>query len=140
LDPISVSLLLAVAMGAGESVGSQVWDGLRAIVRRPFRRRGEAGHDERSGSADLAVLARVPDDAEAAAGLSAALAARAAEDASFRAALEEWLERARGVYSESGMTHNEISGGTFHQPVIQGRDGISVSFGTPPPSGPTSRK
>ena len=39
MDPLTIgAVLVAIAGGAGEALGSQLWTGLSALVRRPFRR------------------------------------------------------------------------------------------------------
>ncbi|MEV6056549.1 hypothetical protein [Streptomyces sp. NPDC052107] len=91
-----------------------------------------------SGEAELAELERAPSDPARAQALSTALAVRALVDADFRAGLERWHEQARLVRTGDGEVHNEISGGTFHGPALQGRDFSGISFTTPPspPAGP----
>ena len=40
MDPVTIgAVLLAIASGAGEGLGKQLWDGVVALVRRPFRRK-----------------------------------------------------------------------------------------------------
>ena len=139
MDPVSVTLLLALAGGAGGEVGRQAWAGLSALVRRPFRH----GHDDSpdtpavgSGEAELARLEEAPADPARAQALSTALAARAALDADFRNDLQQWHEQAKPVRTGDGDVHNTISGGAFHGPVVQGRDFSGISFTTPPPATP----
>ncbi|MFI5683707.1 hypothetical protein [Streptomyces sp. NPDC051636] len=139
MDPVSVTLLAALASGAAGEAGRQAWTGLGALVRRPFRR-GD-GTDRlpavSSGEAELAALQHDPADPVRAQALSTALAVRAALDAEFQAGLQQWHEQAKLVRTGDGETRNEISGGTFNSPVLQGRDFNGVSFGNPttPPHG-----
>ncbi|WRZ91239.1 hypothetical protein OHB54_20475 [Streptomyces sp. NBC_01007] len=141
MDPISAGLLTALASGAGGELGRQVWAGLGALVRRPFQRDedGQQLPATRPGEAELAQLEERPDDPTRAQALSAALAMRAAADRDFHAGLQQWLTQATAlVHSGDGETRNEISGGTFHGPVLQGRDFSGASFTThTQPSPPT---
>ncbi|MFD6038988.1 hypothetical protein ACFWHF_31370 [Streptomyces griseoincarnatus] len=134
MDPVSLGLLAALAGGAGGELGRDAWAGLSALVRRPFRR-GE-DHERRpaltSGEEELAHLAQDPDDETRAQALSAALAARAAQDAEFRTALAAWLRQAEAVRAEEAPVNNTISGGTQHGPVLQGRDFSGLTFTTTP--------
>ncbi|MFD4555364.1 hypothetical protein ACFWP5_13780 [Streptomyces sp. NPDC058469] len=130
MEPISVALLAALAGGAGGKAGQQAWAALSSLVRRPFRRRGNAhAVAARSGEAELAHLAESPDEVGRAHALSTALAVRAALDADFQADLRRWYELANSL--DTGSFHNEISGGTFAAPVVQGRDFSHISFQTP---------
>ncbi|WP_324606057.1 hypothetical protein [Streptomyces sp. 351MFTsu5.1] len=83
-----------------------------------------------SGEAELVALAQAPTDGHRAHALSTALAVRAALDADFRRALEDWWEQARRT-AATGVS-NHISGGTFHAPVVQARDISGGSFQGPP--------
>ncbi|WP_327186299.1 hypothetical protein [Streptomyces sp. NBC_01334] len=151
MEPISVALLAALAGGAGGEAGRQAWATLSELVRRPFRRDGSGDANRAAdgdgdgdgntgalaaGSAEpeLVRLVAHPDDAALARALSTALAARAAGDADFRAGLVRWHELAGSLHT--GDVHNEISGGTFNSPVLQGRDFSGLSFSTqaPPPA------
>jgi hypothetical protein len=76
-------------------------------------------------------LTESPGDAARAQALSTALAVRAALDAEFHAALQRWRELAEPL--DTGNVHNEISGGTFSGPVIQGRDFSGININTSPP-------
>ncbi|MEY9997484.1 hypothetical protein ABIE67_009603 [Streptomyces sp. V4I8] len=139
MDPISVGLLAALAGGAGGELGRQVWAGLSALVRRPFRR----GQDTEvpaggSGEAELVELEGAPDDPARAQALSAALAVRAGLDADFRTGLQQWHEQAKLVRTGDGEVHNSISGGTQNGPVLLGRDFSGVSFTTSPPPPPAA--
>lgn len=135
-----MGLLAALAAGAGGEVGRQAWAGLSALVRRPFQRGQEtAGHSAvSSGEAELTRLEHAPADPVRAQALSTALAMRATADADFHAGLQRWYEQAKLVRTGDGEVHNEISGGTFHGPAVQGRDFSGVSFTTPPPITPGS--
>ncbi|MFE2302438.1 hypothetical protein ACFXAW_30085 [Streptomyces sp. NPDC059445] len=88
--------------------------------------------------AELARLEHGPANRARAQELSTALAVRAAVDADFQAGLERWHEQAKLLRTSDGDVHNEINGGTFNGPAIQGRDFSGVSFTTPPPTIPSS--
>ncbi|MFF5104181.1 hypothetical protein [Streptomyces sp. NPDC000134] len=139
MDPISVALLAALAGGLGGEAGRQTWEGLVALVRRPFRRAdGEpgaagAGSGPSSGEPELAALAQAPDDPARAHALSTALAVRAALDEEFRRALEDWRQGARQTAERDGGVQNRISGGTYYGPVVQARDISGGSFTAQPP-------
>ncbi|MET9015153.1 hypothetical protein ABZX74_30245 [Streptomyces olivaceoviridis] len=68
------------------------------------------------------ALQQAPGDVERAQVLSTVLAVRAALDENFRIGLERWHEQARLIRAGDGNVVNEINGGTFHEPVMQGRD------------------
>lgn len=149
MDPVSVGLLAALAGGAGGELGRQVWAALGVLVRRPFRHPGAADGDDpvaaletgsgtgvESGQAELAALMQAPADEQCAAALSMALARRAALDAGFATALDEWRQQAVHVQS-GGTVKNQVSGGTFHGPVLQGRDFTHLTFGASPATCPS---
>ncbi|MFD4509414.1 hypothetical protein [Streptomyces sp. NPDC058457] len=134
MDPVSVGLLAALAGGAGGEIGRQLWAGLSALVHRPFRQRDSGQGDAiSSGETELAALVRAPGDAARAQALSTALAVRAALDPDFGTDLQEWHEEAQLVRT-GGEVHNEISGGTFHGTVQQGRDFSGLTLTSPPPA------
>ncbi|MER5466248.1 hypothetical protein ABT010_37515 [Streptomyces sp. NPDC002668] len=143
MDPVSVGLLVALAGGVGGEVGRQAWAGLSTLVRRPFQRGQDTadGSAASSGEMELARLERAPADLARAQALSTALAVRAALDADFQAGMQRWHEQAKLVRTGDGEVHNEISGGTFHGPAVQGRDFSGVSFTNPPlpPSSPPAQ-
>ncbi|MFJ9372660.1 hypothetical protein [Streptomyces sp. NPDC101455] len=128
MDPISVALLAAMAGGLGGEAGQQAWQGLVALIRRPFR------HTEAvsSGEPELTALTQTPDDSTRAHALSTALAVRAAVDADFRQAPEEWWQFARTVGERDRGVNNLISGGSYQGPVILGRDISGNTFTNPP--------
>ncbi|MFE1774251.1 hypothetical protein [Streptomyces sp. NPDC059008] len=144
MDPISTGLLEALAGGVGGELGRQMWARLGVLVRRPFQRDKDGGQLPATppGEAELAQLEERPTDPMRAQALGAALAMRAAADVDFDARLQQWLTQATAVvHSVDGATRNEISGGTFHGPVLQGRDFSEASFTTrtqpaPPPAAP----
>jgi hypothetical protein len=142
VDPVTLgAVLTAIAAGGGEAVSSKAWEGLAALVRRPFRHGQAAGEASgASGEAELAALAGAPDDERRAAALAELLAARADADSEFADALADWWEQARQV-QVSGNVSNTISGGTQHGPVLQGRDFTGLAFGVPaiPPATPSRR-
>lgn len=126
-----MALLAALAGGAGGEAGRQAWAGLSSLVRRPFgRSRNTDAPAASSGEAELAQLAEAPDDTARAQALSTALAVRATLDADFQASLRRWCASAELL--GTGDIHNEIKGGRFAGPVLQGRDFSSISFTTPP--------
>jgi hypothetical protein len=136
MDPVTIgAVLAAIAGGAGGALGSQLWAGLSALVRRPFRRAhatGEATAAVPSGSAELVALEQAPADEQRALALAEVLVARAEADSEFRNALQVWWEEASQIQI-SGIVANTISGGTFHGPVLQGRDFTGLTFGSPAP-------
>jgi hypothetical protein len=139
MDPVTVgAVLAAIAGGAGGALGSQLWAGLGALVRRPFRRARVTGGSTDavpSGSAELSALQQCPADTALALTLAQVLVARADADSEFRKDLQAWWELASQVHTSADVT-NTVSGGSFHGPVLQGRDFIGLTFDTParPPS------
>ncbi|MDX3642016.1 hypothetical protein [Streptomyces sp. MB09-02B] len=134
MDPVSLGLLAALAGGAGGELGRDVWAGLTALVRRPFRRgEGEgAAPTVSTGVPELTRLSQDPDDQLSAQALSTALAVRAALDSDFHMALVDWLRQAQTVPTDEGAVHNTISGGTQYGPVVQGRDFSGLIFTSTP--------
>ena len=136
MDPVTMgAVLAAVASGAGGALGSQVWNEICALIRRPFRH-GVA--DDAPGAAlpigdeTLAALEQHPADVESATGLAKALITRAARDREFQHELAAWWEQARQVQLGDQVS-NTISGGSQYGPVLQGRDFTDLNFGTQPP-------
>ncbi|MGV9315505.1 hypothetical protein ACWDR0_25475 [Streptomyces sp. NPDC003691] len=80
------------------------------------------------------ALSETPGEQARAEALSGALAARAAVDPEFAAALDSWRGRVPALVE--GSVTNTVSGGTQHGPVIQGRDFSGITFNRPgvPPS------
>jgi hypothetical protein len=134
MDPVTIgAVLVAIAGGAGGALGAQLWSGVSALVRRPFRRAHAGGKTTAalsSGSAELVALEQTPGDEQRAIALAEVLVARADADSEFREALQTWWEQASQL-SISGDVTNRISGGTFHGPVLQGRDFSGLTFGPP---------
>lgn len=127
-----MALLAALAGGAGGEAGREAWAALSSLIRRPFRRGSNAvAPTASSGEAELVRLAESPDDTARAHALSTALAVRAALDTEFHAGLRRWSELAQSL--DSGDIHNEITGGSFTGPVLQGRDFSGITFTTQPP-------
>ncbi len=139
MDPLTVSVVAgALNKFLGEAAteaGRGVWAGLVRLVRTAF--------PERTAVADAAAQL-APGGAGAGAGtgtvavpdpgvvidLSAELVTLARSDAGFEGALREWLEQARTVSVEGGVTANVISdGATVHGSVVQARDVGTISFG-----------
>jgi hypothetical protein len=139
MDAVTIgTVLAAVSGGAGATLGGQVWDGVVALVRRPFRRAQHGGGTTATGSdgtAELAALRSAPGDEQRAAALATVLVARAAADQEFAQDLGAWWETARHV-AVSGDVTNTITGGTQYGPVIQGRDFTGLTFNTLPPPRP----
>jgi hypothetical protein len=139
MDPVTIgAVLAAIAWGAGGALGSQLWAGLSALVRRPFRRAHPASDTPVAlprGTAELAALEQAPADERRAVALAEVLVARADADSEFRQALAEWWEQASQIHIEGDVT-NTISGGTFSAPVLQGHDFTGLAFGSPAPPGP----
>jgi hypothetical protein len=145
MDPVTIgAVLLAIVSGAAEEAGSRLWDGVVALVRRPFRKAAadRAGASViPAGEAELAALERAPDDEQRAVALAEVLLARAGADAEFGQALRAWWEQAEPVRASLGDVTNTISGGTQQGPVLQGRDFSNITFGVSPaaqPPGPPS--
>jgi hypothetical protein len=142
MDPVTIgAVLAAVAGGAGGALGAQVWAGVSALVRRPFRRvqpAGDAAAPVPSGETELAALKQAPADQRRAVALAEVLVARAGGDAGFGEALQAWWAQASQIETGSQVA-NTISGGTFRGPVLQGRDFTGLTFGSPAvPPGPAS--
>jgi hypothetical protein len=133
MDQVTIgTVLAAVAGGAGGAVGSQVWSGVSALVRRPFHRAHPADGavvPESSGCEELAALKRSPTDEQVTMALAGILLARADSDNEFRQEFEAWLEQASQIDVGSGNVTNTISGGTQYGPVLQGQNFTSLTFG-----------
>lgn len=131
MDPVTMaSVVSTVVSGAAGEVGAKLWDGLAALVRRPFH-----GDDQETGAAELAAVEQARHDEDRVLALTRALVARADAEETFAAGLEAWLRQARRVTVDIGGVSNTISGGRQTGPVIQGRDfhGLTFSAGTTPP-------
>lgn len=132
MDPITAAALTALAGSIGGDAGRQTWQGLTALVRRPFRHgsSGDASPEGSpgisSGELEIAELESNPADPGRAQALATAIGVRAALDGEFRARLEDWWHDAQG--GSGGEVHNNISGGTQNGPVILGRDFSSLTF------------
>ncbi|MEV8451451.1 hypothetical protein AB0467_02310 [Streptomyces sp. NPDC052095] len=132
MDPITAAGLAAMAGSLGGEAGRQAWQGLAALVRRPFR--GAASADDgalqvSSGEPELSALAGDPDDPMRAQALATALGVRAALDVDFRALLDEWWQRAQDA-SPSVVVNNSFSGTSHGGPVLQGKDFSGTTFHT----------
>lgn len=115
-------------------MGEQLWNGVVALVRRPFRRQpaqiGPAVLFD--GTRELAALESAPGDESAGVALAQAIVARASGDAEFSDALRAWWAQASETQVVGGDVTNTISGGTFSGPVFQGRDFTGLTFTNPP--------
>jgi hypothetical protein len=139
MDPVTIgAVLAAVAGGAGGALGTQVWAGACALVRRPFRRDCSAVDTAAavsSGAVELAALQQNPIGPDRAVALAEVLLARAGVDSGFCEALQDWWAQARQIHVGGDVT-STISGGTFHGPVVQGRDFPNLTFGSSAPPQP----
>lgn len=123
MDPIAPELLMALAGGTAGAAGQQIWASLRDLVRR----RPSAG--EPRGEGELTSLADAADSPTRARELADVLALRARQDPAFAQALDTWRREAEaldgtaiGTQTGAGDVRNEVSGGTFQEPVVQARD------------------
>jgi hypothetical protein len=139
MDSVTIgALLLAVISGAGEGLGTRLWDGVVALVRRPIHCDVTAGDTAAAmasgsaGEAELAALQRAPADKAHAEALARVLLARAGADAGFGRVLQTWWEEAGPIRATIGNVTSVISGGTQHGPVLQGRDFSNITFGAAP--------
>jgi stage V sporulation protein SpoVS len=142
MDPVTIgAVLLAIVSGAGSQLGTQLWEGVVSLVRRPFRHKAAGGDAAAavlvpSGEAELAALQQAPNDRRKAMALAEALLARSGADEEFRQALESWWQHAEPIRANIGNVVNTISGGTQQGPVLQGRDFSNITFGAPPTTPP----
>lgn len=133
MDPITAAALAALAGSLGSEAGRQTWQGLTALVRRPFRRGSAQGAGDdgtpqiSSGELEVATLEGDPTDPAYAQALATALGVRSALDGEFRVLLEAWWRQAQAG-SSGGEVHNSITGGTQNGPVLQGREFSSLTF------------
>jgi hypothetical protein len=142
MDPVTIgAVLLAIVSGAGTQLGTQLWEGVVSLVRRPFRRKAtgdDAAAIVPSGEAELADFQQAPGDRQKAVMLAEALLARSGADDEFRQALEGWWQQAEPIRASIGNVVNTISGGAQQGPVLQGRDFSNITFGASPPSPPVA--
>jgi hypothetical protein len=143
MDPVTIgAVLLAVVSGAGGQLGTQLWESVVSLIRRPFRRKAAAGGDAAAaevvpaGEAELAALQQAPGDQSKAVALAEALLARSGADDEFQRALESWWQQAEPIRVSIGNVTNTISGGTQQGPVLQGRDFSNITFGAAPATPP----
>lgn len=136
MEPLSVTMLLALAGGMGGAAGTEAWERLSNLVRRPFHRGAEGTTADRtpdiaSGVRELHTLRSLPEPTAAQA-LLVALRRRAAVDAEFNQGLAEWESEVRLLRTGDGEVSNVVSGGRQGQ-VLQARDIVGpVTFGGPP--------
>jgi hypothetical protein len=140
MDPVTIgAVLLAIISGASTQLGTQLWEGVVSLVRRPFHRKAATGDSVAvmpSGEMELAALQQAPGDRQKAVALAEALLARSDTDDEFRRALECWWQQAQLIRAKLENVTNTISGGTQQGPVLQGRDFRSITLGAaaaPPP-------
>jgi hypothetical protein len=143
MDPVTIgAVLLAVVSGVGSQLGTQLWEGIVSLVRRPLHHEAAAALQVPSGEAELTALQQAPSDQHKAVALAEAMLARSGADDEFRRALESWWQEAEPIRASLsiGNVANTISGGAQSGPVLQGRDFSKISFGAspPPPQGPPS--
>jgi hypothetical protein len=146
MDPVTIgAVLLAIVSGAGGQLGTQLWEGVVSLVRRPFHSKATARGDPTAavvptGEAELAALRQAPGDQQKAVALAETLLAKSSSDDEFRRALESWWQQAEPICVSIGNVTNTISGGTQHGPVLQGRDFSNITLGAAPdpPSVPPS--
>ncbi|GGZ13096.1 hypothetical protein GCM10010387_01340 [Streptomyces inusitatus] len=125
MDPITAATLAALAGGIGSEAGRHAWQGLTALVRRPFQRGSAQGTEEdgpsqiSSGELEAAALQNDPTDPLRAQALATALGVRAALDGEFRALLEEWQRQSEPKPS-GGVAHNSV-GNAHDSTVVQGQ-------------------
>jgi len=131
VDPISASLLVAVATGAGGEMGQQLWAALRGLVRRTPAEEAAQPPAPTTAEAELTSLSEAPHDVERARALSEALSRRAAQDPLFHVDLTRWQHQAQHLRTGDGATTNTVSGGTQNGPVVQGRDFSAINFNAP---------
>ncbi|MDH6214827.1 hypothetical protein [Streptomyces pseudovenezuelae] len=131
MDPISASLLVAAATGAGGEMGRQLWEALRGLVRRNPVEQATGSLGPATGEVELASLSEAPHDVDRARALSDALSRRAEQDPLFRANLTQWQQEAQLLRTGDGDTTNTISGGNQNAPVVQGRDFSGINFNVP---------
>jgi hypothetical protein len=134
MDPVTIgAVLLAIVSGAAGGLGGTLWDGVVALVRRPFHRKDAPDGDAvgtamvPGGAAQLAALQQAPGDQHKAIELAEVLLARSGSDREFRQALESWWDQAEPIRASIGNVTNTISGGTQQGPVLQGRDFSNIT-------------
>ncbi|MEU3408336.1 hypothetical protein ABZ766_30900 [Streptomyces sp. NPDC006670] len=134
MDPITAAALAALAGGLGGEAGRHAWQGLTALVRRPFGRASTQGTEDgaapriSSGELEVAALEGEPADPLRAQALATALGVRAALDDEFRALLDEWWQQAQAG-SSGGDVHNSIGGNVESgATVVQSRDISALTF------------
>lgn len=131
MDLVTMAAVVsAMVSGVAGEAGEKLWDGLAALVRRPFR----GGDDQGSGMAELAAVEKAQDDKDRALELAKVLLARADAQEAFAAGLDAWLGQARQVMLSIGGVSNTISGGHQTGPVFQGRDFHDLNFSSRPPT------
>ncbi|MFF6990982.1 hypothetical protein [Streptomyces sp. NPDC010273] len=131
MDPISASLLTALATGAGGEVGQQLWSALRGLVRRRPTEDAGGSPGAATGEGELTSLFQAPHDVERARALSEALSRRAEQDPLFRTHLTQWQQQAQMLRTGDGDTSNTVSGGDQRGPVVMGRDFSTINFNAP---------
>ena len=113
MDPVTIgALFAAVAGGVGGALGSQVWAGISALARRPFRRDHAAAVTMAApgGEAELAALEQAPADHRRGKVLGEVLGARADAGGGFRVALQVWWAQARQIEVGGEVTRTIVAG------------------------------
>lgn len=126
MDAVTIgAVLLAILGGAGSQLGTQLWTGMSALVRRPFqsgsdreKETRQKGHD-RTGETELLALERVPDESRAL-HLAEILLERAASDLEFGRELENWWDTTRPVRDGTGTVPNAINVRQNYGVILQG--------------------
>ena len=145
MDPATIAaVLLAIAGGAGTELGSQLWDGLLTLIRRPFRSKDQGSHKDTApalstGEVELAALERAPVDEERALTLAEVVLARASADSEFSKALYIWWKQTAPLRPHEGTVVNTISGGNQYGPVLQGSTFTGVTFTASPETVPPAQ-
>jgi hypothetical protein len=137
MDPVTVgAVLLAIISGSSEGLAAQLWEGVVALVHRPFQRQRASvegsGPGASLGEGELDTLVQAPDEQRAIA-LAKVLLARATADEDFREALESWWSQAEPVRVvvrrvPNVNVINTICGGSQYGPVFQGSSFTGLTF------------
>lgn len=135
--------MLGVVSGAGERLGKQLWDGVVALVRGPFRGKTTTDGDATAaelvpaGDVQLTAFQQAPTDRKKAVALAEALLAGSGADAEFRQELESRWRQAEPHPREHWEHHEQ---GERRHPERVGVDGPGLRQHHSPrgPYGPAS--